>query len=842
MKRWLLFISFFAASLSCGTLRAQISGVINEYTPVTYVSCNQVYVGDDSFLSVGDRVLIIQMKGADIDLSNSSNFGTITNYNNCGNYEFATITAVSGNAVTLQNQLLNGYDIPGLVQLIRVPQYTNITVTGTLAPQDWNGSTGGVLVFEVSGTLTIDAPISATGAGFMGSFGSSNPDGGCGNFTDYYYNISSGFGAYKGEGIVMAGIAMNAGRGALGNGGGGGNKHNTGGGGGSNGSKGGRGGDQASFCGQQAVGGEGGKALNYGLGKLFMGGGGGSPDFNDNTWSPGSNGGGIIIIRAGTIVTNNNMFIESSGGNVVSTPDNLGDGAGGGGAGGAIALEVNSFVGNLILRVDGGDGGDQMSTYPACFGPGGGGGTGAIQYSGSSIPPNVTTYFIPGDVGIHLAGGSNCNSSYGAASGDFSPVYVFNKLLPESTTPPIGTIDIGPDIATCDSNVTINPTINGTSYLWSTGETTPDITVTASGEYWLSVNVTSGANDCWMRDTIFIDLNSLMIDAGPDQAICIGQSTILQASSSGNTAAFSWDNGVTNNVPFSPQTTTIYTVTATDANAGCSATDEVLITVNPLPVVSVLSSLASGCAPLSVTFTNATTDCSTATWTFSNGTVLDGCGSQQVTFENPGCYDLTMDVVSNSGCFASAGFQSIVCVHPDPLAAFQPSPVILSQDNASATMINHSQGGIHYEWNFGDGAASDLVSPVHAYSSEEFRSFTVSLLVTNQYGCTDIAYGTVYMEGGLIYYVPNTFTPDGNEMNGIFIPVFSSGIDPSDFNLRIFNRWGEVIFESKDPLIGWDGTYNGYSSPEGMYNWQIEFKLSNSDERKIIHGHLSLLR
>ncbi|WP_300663223.1 PKD domain-containing protein [Fluviicola sp.] len=839
MKCWLLFVIFFAASLSPGNLRAQISGVINQYTPVTAVSCNQLQVVDASFLSVGNRVLIIQMKGAEIDLSNSSNFGTITNYNNCGNYEFANVTAISGNTVTLQFQLLNGYDVAGRVQLIRVPQYTNTTVTGTLFPQNWNGSTGGVLVLEVSGTLTINAPVSANGTGFRGSFSSSNPDGGCGNFTDYYYPVSSGHGAQKGEGIAEVSAAMDGGRGALANGGGGGNKHNSGGGGGSNGSKGGRGGDQAGFCGQQPIGGEGGKALHYGLGRLFMGGGGGSPDYNDNVGCSGSNGGGIIIIRAATIVTNNNMFIESSGANVVSTYNSIGDGSGGGGAGGTIALEVNSFVGNLILRVGGGDGGNQMTTYPSCFGPGGGGGTGAIQYSGSAIPPNVTTSFIPGDVGT-VIGNSGCNSSYGAASGYFSPVYVFNKPLPESNIPPTGTIDLGPDIVVCALSVVVDPTINATSYLWSTGETTPTITVTTSGEYWLSVKV--GASSCWVTDTFLVNLNSLTVDAGPDQTICIGENAVLHAVSPGSNINFSWDNGVTNDVPFSPQTTSVYTVTATDPGAGCSATDEVLITVNPLPVVSVLPSPTSGCAPLSVTFTNLTLDCTGSTWTFSDGTVLNGCGNQQLTFENPGCYDLVVDVVSALGCSASANFPSIVCVHPAPLASFHPSPVILNQENPSTTMINNSEGGIHYEWNFGDGTASDLVSPVHTYSSDEFRSFTASLLVTNQYGCTDVAYGTVYMEGGLIYYVPNTFTPDGNEMNGIFIPIFSSGLDSSDFNLQIFNRWGEIVFESKDPQIGWDGTYNGSPSPEGIYTWRIEFRVSTSVERKIIHGHLNLLR
>src|SRR5690606_18204031 len=111
MKCLLLLMFFFTASLLSGNFYAQISGIINQYTPVTQVSCNQLDVADASFLSAGNRVLIIQMKGAEIDVSNSANFGNISNYHNCGNYEFAKITAISGNTVTLQYQLLNGYDV-----------------------------------------------------------------------------------------------------------------------------------------------------------------------------------------------------------------------------------------------------------------------------------------------------------------------------------------------------------------------------------------------------------------------------------------------------------------------------------------------------------------------------------------------------------------------------------------------------------------------------------------------------------------------------------------------------------------------------------------------------------
>ena len=98
------------------------------------------------------------------------------------------------------------------------------------------------------------------------------------------------------------------------------------------------------------------------------------------------------------------------------------------------------------------------------------------------------------------------------------------------------------------------------------------------------------------------------------------------------------------------------------------------------------------------------------------------------------------------------------------------------------------------------------------------------------------------MDDVLIYYVPNTFTPDNDEFNQTFQPVFTAGFDPYDFQIIIFDRWGELIFESFNADEGWDGTYNGKLVPDGTYTWKIEFKTSSSDERVAVIGHLNLIR
>lgn len=93
-----------------------------------------------------------------------------------------------------------------------------------------------------------------------------------------------------------------------------------------------------------------------------------------------------------------------------------------------------------------------------------------------------------------------------------------------------------------------------------------------------------------------------------------------------------------------------------------------------------------------------------------------------------------------------------------------------------------------------------------------------------------------------IYWIPNTFTPDDDSFNQYFQPVFTSGYDPYDYDLFIFNRWGQIIWESHDSSVGWDGTYGGKNVENGTYVWRIEFKTTDTDERIMVTGHVNVLR
>lgn len=434
MKRnfTLLFVLF--TFLSPVFSQISLSG-LQTYTETTATAFNNtaatIDVASVAGFAVTDRILVIQMKGADIDLSNTTSFGDIVDYNGAGSYELAYICSIEGNTITLENFLLNSYDPAGIVQVIKVPIYPGVTVNGTLTANPWNGSNGGVLVFETS-TLVLNADIDMSGKGFRGGqYINSNFN--CNFLTvrpDFFY-ASADDGGQKGEGIAFSAPTYAFGKGALASGGGGGNDHNSGGAGGANVSAGGLGGDNGETgvfnC----------KGIHHGIGgkaqtstnKIYLGGGGGAGHGNNNVGTSGENGGGIIIIIASSI-NGNGFSILSEGNDAAQTT--AGDAAGGGGAGGSVFLNCSTFLTSLNVSVTGGDGGDvRDSTGPRCWGPGGGGAGGNVKLKGPQLA-NVSIAYLGGTPGANIHANSSCTgSNQGATSGLTGQVEENLSALPE---------------------------------------------------------------------------------------------------------------------------------------------------------------------------------------------------------------------------------------------------------------------------------------------------------------------------------------------------------------------------------------------------------------------------
>jgi hypothetical protein len=439
-----ILILFLAVLFSYQSFGQTINGVVNTYHKVLEVipakAC--LRVTNVGALNVNTMVMVVQMKGASMQLGTASNYGDTIALGSAGNYEIGTICYIIGDSVFLFHNLLNSYDPVGKVQLVQFAEFNSVTVTDTVKAQSWDSAagTGGVIAIYAEQDLTLNAPIYADSSGNAGGIWYPN-SGTCGFFeqvgTLFAYDITAtnqDNGAYKGEGVANIPSTLNSAKGAPTNGGGGGNNHNNSGGGGANLKTGGNGGGNNSpgpfGCNTGNNWGRGGKALSsWGATKIFMGGGAGAGHANNGAinFNYGGNGGGIIFIWANNLI-GNGQSIRANGG---KGGDSQGDGAGGGGAAGTIIMNVTNYTGSATVTANGGKGGDSYddNSIVRCFGGGGGGSGGAIYYSGAA-PGGVTTQVAGGVAGLQFNSNTGCNAPVppsAGTTGDIIPNYTFRR-------------------------------------------------------------------------------------------------------------------------------------------------------------------------------------------------------------------------------------------------------------------------------------------------------------------------------------------------------------------------------------------------------------------------------
>jgi uncharacterized repeat protein (TIGR01451 family) len=474
-------------------------------------------------IAKGDLLLVIQMQGADINYTNTDSYGdgvagglatgNLSSAFVAGQYEYVVAdnnVPVGGGSLTIAAGLKNGYQNAAATttagqrrfQVVRIPQYQNLTISGTVSPIAWNGSTGGVLVLDVTGQLTFNsgARLDASGLGFRGGAGQrlTGTTGLTG--ADYLAvapasgTTTTGAHAMKGEGTVGTPRYVNtgtnlldtgvegypsgsAGRGAPGNAGGGGtdanpttNNQNSGGGGGGNGARGGRGGN--AWSSNAAVGGELGSPFSSpSTSRLILGGGGGAGVTNDGTGggngyaSSGVAGGGIVLVRTGSVRGTGSVL--ANGANASNAV--LNDGSGGGGAGGSILITANNTgsLSSLTLAANGGAGGTNTGGGSP-HGPGGGGGGGIVLTNAAPSSASVA-----GGASGTTAGGVVFGASSGVTGITNSQI---NNSIVGSTAGINCSVDVtttisAPSSATAAQTVSLSATFANNGGVAATGVT-----------------------------------------------------------------------------------------------------------------------------------------------------------------------------------------------------------------------------------------------------------------------------------------------------------------------------------------------------------------------------------
>ncbi len=424
MKRILIIFAGLLLWLSAGiSQNVEMPGVVNHYLSVKNVLADRVEITASpelGFFHPGDKVLLIQMTGTTMPVHAGFETDPSIRYHeswrNAGMYEILQVDQVltgANNFIVFTDDHINDYDAGERIQLVRLVEGDNVTVTANVTAKPWDGTTGGIIAIIGMDSVKLQANLDVSGLGFRGGIVPvENYTGGCRqdqvpsvisdtlHFKRYQVNRSGN----KGEGIVTVDTMLwpyTKGAGFAINGGGAGNGLFSGGAGGGNYSQGGDGGSQSSSCGNLLVSAWGGLrclSLYNDYGGIIMGGGGGSGVKNlltSNTATNGGNGGGMIFIITGTLRGNAGKNILANGQGVTAPATGS---AGGGGAAGTVLLDATSYAGNLNVKIRGGKGGIGNPTI--CTGSGGGGSGGVLWHSGDLITGAVMTLdMLGGDEG-----------------------------------------------------------------------------------------------------------------------------------------------------------------------------------------------------------------------------------------------------------------------------------------------------------------------------------------------------------------------------------------------------------------------------------------------------------
>ena len=354
---------------------------------------------------------------------------------------------------------------------------------------------------------------------------------------------------------------------------------------------------------------------------------------------------------------------------------------------------------------------------------------------------------------------------------------------------------------------------------------------------------------------VVYDLTVANVQTFGQSPICPGQSSLISALASGSTGpvTYNWSNSLgTGAGPFIiiPSQPITYYVTVSNT-CGTSVLDSVVIAFNPPPTVAAAFTGTLACVPGSLSFIdssvtgNANDPITSWLWNFGDGTT----GTTQNPshyYTAPGTYSITLTVTTDGYCTNNNSSSPIIVnAYPYPVAQFSVNSTSLNLPYDVLNCTNQSTGATTYQWNFGDGSTSSLTNPSHNYTTVGF--YQVQLIATSQKGCSDTANINIITDADVVF--PNAFTPSGDGANGgyyipgnldndIFFP-YTSGV--VEYKFQVFDRWGELIFETEDIKQGWDGYYRGKICQQGVYVWKAYVKLNNGKEFKKT-GDVTLLR
>ena len=384
----------------------------------------------------------------------------------------------------------------------------------------------------------------------------------------------------------------------------------------------------------------------------------------------------------------------------------------------------------------------------------------------------------------------------------------------------------------------------GKTYEWNFGDGSPVVTsadpnisytFNRPGNYRVRLIAIDG-DRCIPRDTSYINIRvrtdkAILSASGGKLPPCQGfayrfvNNSIAPVTRAFTDTSFKWDFGDNSPIVKTGKTNIDHTFPGVGSykvklflndTAYCNAYDvqEFTVYISPLVKAS-FTTPAIGCLPYRATFKNTSIAGQTFVWNFGDGSSYTGANPPVKLYNALGDYTVTLIANDPGTCNLTDTFRYTISVKPKPTASFSfaPDP---PQENTPTQFTNLSSGATRYFWEFGDNDTSRAASPLHLYSRTDV--FDACLIAFNDFGCTDTVCANITTLIKPVVDVPNAFTPNGDGKND---KLFVRGFGIAQMNFRIYNRWGQLVFESGSPTYGWDGTFKGVLQPMDAYAYTL---------------------
>ena len=406
--------------------------------------------------------------------------------------------------------------------------------------------------------------------------------------------------------------------------------------------------------------------------------------------------------------------------------------------------------------------------------------------------------------------------------------HYYDTIIVDFGFPPI--VDLPNDTSICDypQPFVIDAQNIGSDFLWQNGDTTQSILVDSSGLY--TVIVDNGY--CASSDSMLVEFLVEPVNFGQFDTLCNG--SVLFLNSNNPDGAHVWSDNSTNPTLLVDEAGT-YWVTVM-AN-GCVDSDTVEV-IEQVISVDFEADITAGCPDLLVQFNNLSSTniggLLTQFWSVDN-TFFSLNQPSTYTFTESGYYDITLQVLSTAGCYQTLTKSDYIWVYPQPKAGFHYSPHDIMVDEP-LQLNNYSIDYTDFEWII-DNEIFNEESPEITLTTEDM--VRVDLIVSNDFECRDSTFKYIQAAADVQLIAPNAFTP-GQGPNQSW-RCYVNGVDPYDFTLTVYNRWGELIWLSHDPNIAWDGRYQDHLVESGVYIWKVVFSDTSTEDKQMFTGHITVL-